>query len=428
MNLLLILIGKTITAISRLLNIGNGSTWPGHIALLINKNFSKQLILKSKIKTVFIAGTNGKTTTAKLIKNILNSNNKKAFLNRSGANLLNGIASTLIENSNLSGQLNFDYGIFEIDENTLPIASEVTTPDYLILLNLYRDQLDRYGEIDTIATKWKKAIQKIPEKTTLILNADDPLIASLGEGINCNKLYFGLNDKFLIQKKNEHASDSIYCPKCNTKLNYSAIYFSHLGIWDCPKCGFKRPKLNIDKTDFFPLSGTYNKYNTLAACLFSDTSDLNPKLTSDSLKNFIPAFGRQEKIEIKGRFAQIFLSKNPISFNESLRTIKEQKAKNILFVLNDRIPDGRDVSWIWDTDIEDYLDNFKNILVSGDRAYDMALRIKYSKNVEFLTFENLKDAIKKGLEQINTGEILFILPTYSAMLEVRKILTGKKIL
>ncbi|MBI3093231.1 MAG: Mur ligase family protein [Candidatus Levybacteria bacterium] len=444
MNILLILLGKLIRLLSSSLGLGSGSTWPGHIALSLNKNFIRGVLTTNdqRPKTILIAGTNGKTTTGKLIQTILENNEKKVFQNQAGANLLNGIASALIQYSTKLGRLNYDYAIFEVDENTLPLALTEFTPDFLILLNLFRDQLDRYGEVNIVASKWKKAIEQLNNpasggagQTILILNADDPQIAYLSKSRKQKVFYFGLSDKEKGARVLAHASDSAYCPDCSSKLAYKKIFFSHLGIWKCTNCGLKRPTLDISDSPIFPLSGTYNKYNSLAAVLLAQLNNINNRTIEQSLRQFKPAFGRQEIIKKGSKNIQIFLSKNPASFNESLRTVYEQGAKTVLLVLNDRIPDGRDVSWIWDVDFENFIDKFKNIILSGDRAYDMGLRIKYSSssefqisNFKFQIEENLKKAIQLALEKTPKSETLYILPTYSAMLEVRKILTGRKIL
>lgn len=445
-NSLLIIAGKLISSLSRVLNLGHGSTWPGHIALSINRNFIKTIIKANPhLKIILIAGTNGKTTTGKLIQTILEKNKKKVFQNEAGANLLNGISSTLIHQCNKVGVIDKDFAIFEIDESTLPlILKEISSPDFIIILNLFRDQLDRYGEINTISKKWQDALKKISKKTKLILNADDPQIAYLGlsRGVvsipprgwkrsYTSVFFFGLENKKLASKNLQHASDSAYCPNCGKKLIYNSIYFSHLGDWNCKNCGLKRPSNIFVRAPFYPLHGLYNQYNTNAASILIKNLGIDEKNISAALKNFKPAFGRQEILKVDDRKVQIFLSKNPAGFNESLRTVRELKTKNILIVLNDQIPDGRDVSWIWDVDFEDYIDRFENIFVSGGRAYDMALRLKYAiqtQNSKFKIYEELKTAIKKSLKFSNKNETLYILPTYSAMLETRKILTGRKIL
>ncbi len=414
-----------------------------------------------------------------MIASILRSNRKRVFQNESGANLLNGIASALIQKSNLRGRLPYDYAIFEVDENSLPHVLKEVTPTQIVLLNLFRDQLDRYGEVNSIILKWSQAFKQLDNRTMLILNADDPQIAHLGSSswsgndhdrISSRKdsitpfqndrkvFFFGLDDPKIGKKELSHAVDSTYCPNCNSKLTYKAIYYSHLGDWSCPKCGEKRPKLSLSKWSAYPLPGVYNQYNTLAAVLSAKTIGIGTTQILHILENFKPAFGRQEIIAIENKRVQIFLSKNPTSFNESLRTIAELKAKHLLIVLNDRIPDGRDVSWIWDVDFEEFINQFKNITISGDRTYDMALRIKYalpchpelppridlrvetgdsgsplvdSGSLSGMTTRiepKLETAIKIALEKTPKSQTLYILPTYSAMLEVRKILTGKKIL
>jgi len=455
-NISLVVLGKFIALVSRILNLGNGSTWPGHVAVSINKNFIKNVLkLNPQLKIILIAGTNGKTTTGKLIQTILEKANYRVFQNESGANLLNGITSSMLLHSNILSTINYDYAIFEVDENTLPLALKEFMPDYLIVLNLFRDQLDRYGEVNTIADKWKQTLKSLPESTTLILNSDDPQVAYLGAQSNppgrWNRsdtlvFYFGLNDKKFTQTKYQHAVDSTYCPNCSSKLRYHSIYYSHLGDWDCRKCDNKRPKNIFSYPPPSPLTGIYNKYNILAAVLVTKKIGVSDEIIYNSIKTFTPAFGRQEILSVDDKKVQIFLSKNPTSFNESLRTISSLKAKNVLLVLNDRIPDGRDVSWIWDVDFDDYVNDFENIIISGDRCYDLGLRIKYAckfsifirqptdqfpmknSNFNFQIEEDLKNAIGLSLKRLPKSEVLYILPTYSAMLEVRKILTGKRIL
>jgi UDP-N-acetylmuramyl tripeptide synthase len=429
MNFLALFIGKFISKISKRLNLGHGSTWPGHIALKLNPNFVNDVLKQSKTKIILVTGTNGKTTTAKLLQTILEENNQKVFLNASGANLLNGIASSIILKSALTGKLYFNYAIFEVDENTLPQIIEKLEPDFIIALNLFRDQLDRYGEINTVAKKWKDAYRNL-NKTEFILNADDPQIAYLGDGLDSKTHYFGLNDQKFEYKEQQHAADSILCPKCGIKLTYDAFYFSHLGKWKCENCQLKRPNPDLESFQYYPLLGTYAIYDTLAAVLTTQILGLSNEQIGKALKTFKPAFGRQEITEINGKKTQLFLSKNPTSFNESLRTINANKTRNLLLVLDDRIPDGTDVSWIWDIDFETLINKNTKLYLAGDRVYDLALRLKYA-SVNFPkenVFENLEKAIRRGLDKTNNSDIFYILPTYSAMLETRKILTGKKIL
>jgi len=426
MNLPLITLGKTSSKIVQRLNLGNGSTWPGHIALKMNKNFIKDIISESHTKVIIVAGTNGKTTTSSLIADVLTENKKTVLRNESGANLLNGIASTILLNTNSRGKLTQEYAVFEVDENALSLLLQQITPDYLVLLNLFRDQLDRYGEINTIVSKWQDAIDALPAATKLVLNADDPQIAYLGNK-KTKTSYFGVKEKTTNKENVQQAADSVSCPQCDAPLIFDHKTFSHLGIWHCKKCGLKSPQADVTNASFYPLTGVYNQYNTHAAILVLKQFGFSEKQIIDGLKEFKPAFGRQETLRYKNKNVQLFLSKNPTSFNQSFETIRELEARNLLIVLNDRVPDGHDISWIWDVDLKG-IEQFKKILISGDRVYDMALRFKYEgyKNVE--TFRNLALAVDTGVEMTHANETFFVLPTYSAMLEVRKILTGKKIL
>lgn len=418
--------------VSRFLNLGNGSTWPGHIAFKFFPQILTYMSLQIKNGAILVAGTNGKTTTAKMIRTILESGSTKyasrVVHNDSGANLLNGIVSSLICAADWKGNISAQWGIFEVDEATLPLALKEFTPKFVVLLNLFRDQLDRYGELDLIAQKWQKALLDLPETSQIILNTDDPQIAFLGRELRAKVAYFGLEDPKIALKEKQHAMDTTYCPKCGAKLEFSRIYFSHLGKWRCPKCKIHRPEPNLDSWDY-PLHGTYNRYNTLAAVLTCEMSGLNKAQIQKSLVGFKPAFGRQEEFEVDGKKIKMILAKNPTGFNESIRTLGgNEKKKTVLLILNDRIPDGRDVSWIWDIDTEELLKQVDGIIISGERAYDMALRIKYSGSSEFQIEEDLKKAISLGVEQTPKTEILYILPTYSAMLEVRKIIAGRRIL
>lgn len=441
---LLIIITKIISIVSRGLGLGSGATWPGEILLKVYPDSFSYFLSKFEKGAVFIAGTNGKTTTSAMTVEILKGEQDVRIVkNDTGANLSNGLVSACIASCDFLGNSRFDWGVFEVDENSLPaVFSNINPPAggqisnkkiILVLLNLFRDQLDRYGEVDIIAKKWEKAIKTLPGDATLILNADDPQIAYFGKNVNLKTLYFGINqkDKYLTIK--EHATDSTYCPVCAHPLTYEGTYFSHLGVWKCSNCGFKRPDIeNISLLS--PLPGLYSLYNLYAAYLVGSEVGIYKEKIKDSLSNFTPAFGRQEEIEYKNRKVKVFLSKNPAGFNASLRAVLDLKPKVILLVLNDRIPDGRDVSWIYDVDFE-LLPDSVSIICSGDRVYDMAVRMKYTIKhpdketmEQLIVKENLSEALDTGVNQLNKDETLYILPTYSAMLEVRKILTGKKIL
>ena len=398
-----IILGKLVSLFSTTFRLGAGATWPGEVALRIQPRILRYLSKNAK-RVILVAGTNGKTTTVKMIKTILG---KDAVSNTSGANLDNGLVSTFIRYPKAG------YYIFEVDEATLPNVLKDLTPENIVLTNLFRDQLDRYGEVDTIAEKWLLALAGSERQTNVIVNCDDPYLAFIGSKISAKVKYFGLEDPSLFLPKMQHATDTIYCPNCGARLTFAGVYFSHLGKWACGNCSFMPPKEDVTAADFTsPLEGVYNVYNTLAAALTAQTLGISKPDIREALTHFTPAFGRMERI---GRNI-ILLSKNPTGFNESLRTVAASKEKGpVLFVLNDWIPDGRDVSWIWDVDFEQY-PNFPKYYVAGDRALDMALRLKYA---------GIQSTIVKNIPQ---EDMLWILPTYSAMLDIRKTLTGRKIL
>ncbi len=419
---LAIIIGKVVSLISKTFRLGAGATWPGEAALMISPSILRSLSSQFTKGIILVAGTNGKTTTALMLKTILTHEKLSVVHNNSGANLLNGLVSSCLT----SAATQNDYGVFEVDENSLPVVLRFITPKAIVILNLFRDQLDRYGEVDVIAEKWKKSIATLTEETTLVLNADDPLIASLGKNSKARVVYFGLTEKADAVIALEHATDSIFCLFCGARLLYYTYYFSHLGDWYCNVCGEKRPELALSSFES-PLPGLYNTYNTLGAVLTAQTLGIQMDHIKNSLVGFTPAFGRQEEFKVGDKKIKLFLSKNPAGFNASLRAVLDMKPSVMLLCLNDRIPDGRDISWIWDVDFEK-IPPESSVVVSGDRVYDMALRIKYCEHNKLIVEPVLKNALSKGLETIQEGETLYILATYSAMLEVRKILTGKKIL
>lgn len=427
-NASLITLGKSLSFISKSLNLGHGSTWPGHMALKANPRFIEDILKRSQTKIILIAGTNGKTTTTRMLRTVLETNNHEIIHNESGANLLNGIASTLLLTSR-KGQLSVDYAIFEVDENVLPLALSKMSPDYLIILNLFRDQLDRYGEVNSIAKKWEEALSHLSSKTTLLLNADDPRVAYLGEETKAHVIYYSAE----VTNKNfskEQSSDSDYCPKCGKKLFYHSRSYSHIGNWECRNCGLKRPKAEQVKVPYFPLSGAYNEYNTTAVASLAQLLQISDAALTSGLKKVTPAFGRQEIIEVGDKKAQLFLSKNPTGLNESLRTVTELQARHVLLALNDNTADGHDVSWIWDVDFESSLSSFTSITLTGNRPYELGLRLKYTEGQQpkFSVHEDLDEAVMTALDNTPKDETLFILPTYTAMLEIRKLLKGRSIL
>jgi UDP-N-acetylmuramyl tripeptide synthase len=427
-----IVFAKIIAMCLRGANLGSGATWPGEIALRFSPGILEKFTRKD-ITIIVVAGTNGKTTTAKMIDTILTEAKKPTARNQSGANLDNGVVSSFIEDATVFGNLRSRYFIFEVDEATLPNILHTLHPSILILLNIFRDQLDRYGEVDTIASKWLNAIKNLTKKTQILINGDDPQLAFLGRQLKDHHIqYFGLNDPELFLPHMEHATDSIYCPQCGNRLTFGGVYFSHLGKWACGQCGFMHPEMAVTARDFSsPLEGVYNQYNTLAAALAGRLLGFSDTLIQQALSSFTPAFGRMEEITVHRRRMTILLSKNPTGLNESLRTVlSSEKAGSILLILNDKIPDGKDVSWIWDADLEILKGYEFPVVVCGERCFDLALRIKYAgiSPEAFFVFEHMNDAVDALIKNTKADEHIWILPTYSAMLEIRKVLLGRKIL
>ncbi len=434
-------VAKTITAVVRFVGLGAASVLPGAISRRFHPKLLSLLCEQVKHGVILVVGTNGKTTTSLLLRTILENQNYQVAHNETGANLINGLVTTLLSNTNLIGTLTADYAILEVDENIVPLVLKDCQPKVILALNLFRDQLDRYGEVDTISQRWQKAIAPLSPNTIIVLNADDPTLSYLGQQLTQNVRYFGLSEPDLYLEEIPHAVDSIYCPSCGHPLTYEGVYLSHLGDYSCEKCGFQKSKLDVKSQDWPQiLIGVYNKYNTLAAGLVAQELTLETRAILKTVKEFKAAFGRAEELTINGKHVRILLSKNPVGMNETIRAVndikKMGKSSTTLLVLNDRIPDGTDVSWIWDVDTEPLVQLGGNLVVSGDRTYDMALRLKYSQEtlpqknnqVKLIVKENLKEAVQTALNLTTSEETLHIVPTYSAMLEVRGILIGRQIL
>ncbi len=436
-------VGKlTVFAIKTLGKTG-GTAAPGLYALKIDPILVKKLSGKIKYGSIIVSGTNGKTTTARLIFDLL-SKRFQIIHNRQGSNLPRGIASTLISASSLSGKISGNLGLWEVDEATLEEAVENTNPQMLVLLNLFRDQLDRYGEVDTIRQKWQKIIQRLPKTVTLVLNTDDPGISYLARFFKGKIIFFGVKDRQINLPKIASIADIRHCLVCQAPLYYQTLLSAHMGHYRCPNCRLKRPipqvsaqnlkfkpdfstsaKLTVNDQPFsvnYNLPGLYNVYNVLAAVAAYSNFQMNKTQLRKAIRKFAAAFGRFQKIKVKNKNVVIFLTKNPAGANEILRTIAIKDKISLLTALNDNFADGRDVSWIWDTNWEVIAPKTANITVSGIRASDQALRLKYAgfklnkKNIH----RQISYSIKNTLAQLSNNDTLIVLPTYTALLEVQK--------
>ena len=436
-----VIIAKTVTAVVRWLRLGAASVMPGAIALRLYPQLLPLLWKQIRQGVILVVGTNGKTTTSLLLRTLLQSQGWRVAHNDTGANLINGLLTALLANTTLLGRVNADIAILEVDENIVPLLLKDCQPRLILALNLFRDQLDRYGEVDTIARRWQAAIEPLIADTVIVLNADDPTLSYLGQQLSQRVIFFGLSEPQLYLEAIPHAVDSIYCPSCGHLLDYEGVYLSHLGDFHCPSCGFRKSQPAFKSGDWPQiLIGVYNKYNTLAAGLVAQEFGIEKSNIFQIIKHFEAAFGRAEKLTFKGKQVRILLSKNPVGMNETIRAVNNIRAteatSTVLLILNDRIPDGTDVSWIWDVDTEKLVASSETLVISGDRAYDMALRLQYSQEIlnekdttdKLIIKEDLQEALDAALAYTGVNETLHILPTYSAMLEIRELLTGRQIL
>jgi lipid II isoglutaminyl synthase (glutamine-hydrolysing) len=433
-----VLAGKATGALSRLSRRGGGTTLPGDIARAIDPNVLRKLSKDFTNGSVVITGTNGKTTTARLISWLLEGAGHKVVSNRAGANLIFGATAAALESAGATGRLHADWGVFEIDEASLAFAIDEIQPKAAIVLNLFRDQLDRYGELESIAKKIGSALTLMPEGSRAILNADDPRVAEIGLGLPNAPLWFGLDDPSVAARELPHAADARTCPKCGSSLKFEAVYVGHDGVYSCPNGDFTRPTpeltathiqlggfdhlaMDVDNTRLeLQLGGLYNCYNVLAAFAVGRTLGLEPKFIAERLRDFRSAFGRQEKLEFRGRTLNLVLSKNPAGFNETLRTAVDLAHGNSFLIgLNDRKADGTDVSWIWDVDFEQLKGKSRVVVPSGSRAHDLAVRLKYAGVESTKPEPEPGRALDVLVKATSEGETAHLLCTYTAMLDLR---------
>lgn len=424
---IIILIVKTVQRFLKIIGKG-ATTLPGRIALFFKKDILSRL--SSGVKVIMITGTNGKTTTARIVEEGLKISGKSYFINRSGANLITGITTTFISNSNIFGRCKKEYAVIECDENALKKVSVFINADYLLVTNIFRDQLDRYGEVSSTLNAIKIGAENMKD-CTLVLNTDDSLSFSLSRlgnkyvsyGIDCPAEYGGRGD-------NE------YCVFCKTKLKYDYKIYSHLGSYSCAFCGYSRQlpeysvteilQLDNDSSAVFAqlngknailkinLGGIYNVYNALGAAAVLSEIGVSSWQIEAALASFKGAFGRMEDF---GK-TKMLLVKNPAGFTQTMNYISGLNAENLIFVLNDNKADGSDVSWIWDAEIN-ISGSVKNIYAFGIRSGDMALRLKYE-GFDAKVIESYKE-----FYEISERDRTVIIPTYTAMMALRPYLAEK---
>ena len=440
-------LSRAIGGASRASGRGGGTTLPGRVLLRLEPEAIARLGRGLAGGSTIVSATNGKTTTAGMIAAILSAEGREPVHNRAGSNMTWGVATALLEQNGREG-------LFEVDEAWLPRVAAQLNPSLIVLGNLFRDQLDRYGEIEALADEWARTVTAHAGVAGFALNADDPLIADLGRDREGRPrdwvLYFGIEDPSQALPELQHAFDAKHCRRCGHPYAYERAFVGHLGHYSCPGCGAERPRPQVAATEIelrgmdgsrsklrtpegevtleLPLPGLYNVYNALAAISAAIRLGVGAERAARALAGMRAAFGRVETIEVGGVPVSILLVKNPAGANEVLRTLRleaEEDPIDLWLALNDGIADGRDVSWIWDADFELLAGAVRRVVCAGTRAPEMALRLKYAgwpqEAIEVVP------EVEASLDSAVAGSSgrLFALPTYTALLELRKLLADR---
>lgn len=442
-------VARAIGAISRRSGRGGGTTLPGRLLLRSEPDALRRLGARLSGPRTVISATNGKTTTAGMLASALRAAGRDPVHNRAGSNMAWGVATALIEGSG-------EEGLFEVDEAWLPRVVEELSPTLLVLGNLFRDQLDRYGELERLADEWAAAIAGCEGSTGLVLNADDPLVADLGRDRDLRRrdgvTFFGIEDADQAVAELQHAFDAKHCRRCGAPYRYERAFVGHLGHYRCPSCGADRPLPDVSATAIelrgiegsrftaltprgeleieLPLPGLYNVYNALAAIAAAERLEVPGELIRAGLGSVRAAFGRVETIAVGERALSILLIKNPAGANEVLRTLRLEAERSgagidLWIALNDGIADGRDVSWVWDADFELLDESVERVHCTGTRAAEMALRLKYAgwPTERIAVIDGIGPALDAALAA--AGPRLFALPTYTALIELRTLLAKR---
>jgi lipid II isoglutaminyl synthase (glutamine-hydrolysing) len=455
-------LARAVGALSRLRG-GGATSAPGKVLMRLAPDAIGALGGRLSRGSVLISATNGKTTTAGMAASVLQRAGIALVHNQAGANMAGGIATTLLDAAGPHGSIAGELGLFEVDELWLASLAAQLRPRAILLGNLFRDQLDRYGELDTIAESWQRVLAE--RDTQLVLNADDPLLADLGRE-HPHAVYFGVEDDALALPGMAHAADAKHCRRCGAPYAFDAVYLGHLGHYHCSSCGQTRPLPAVTATDVrlegvraarfrlrtpageaeiqLALPGLYNVYNALAAAALATALEIPLATIAAGLAGTRAAFGRAETVMLTAptlgsaphtapghpRELRILLVKNPAGANEVLRTLAlEPGEHDLLGVLNDRIADGRDVSWIWDADFELLAGRVRAVTCSGSRAADLATRLKYAGiDPARIRVQGDLDVALREAAAVRPGEEdapLYALPTYTAMLALRELLVAR---
>ncbi|MDX6586088.1 MAG: hypothetical protein QOI31_561 [Solirubrobacterales bacterium] len=435
--------------LSRRSGRGGGTTLPGRMLLRMAPDAIERLGSRLTSGSTVISATNGKTTTAGMLASALQQAGRRPVHNRAGSNMSWGVATALLEQEGAEG-------LFEVDEAWLPRMVEALDPGLIVLSNLFRDQLDRYGELEHLADEWAEMVEARP--AGLVLNADDPLVADLGRDSDLarrpNVTYFGIEDASQALPGLQHAHDAKHCRRCGAPYAYERAFVGHLGHYTCPNCDADRPAPDVAATRIeldgmrgsrvevstpdgtleihLPLPGLYNVYNALAALSAAIRLGVEPQQAVTGLERTEAAFGRVETVDVAGKQVSILLIKNPAGANEVIRTLRLENEQygggngvHLWIALNDGIADGRDVSWVWDADFELLAGSVASVTCAGTRAPEMAVRLKYAglDPAGITVHDDIPGSLDRAVAE--TPERLFALPTYTALLELRTLLSER---
>ncbi len=442
-------LGRLAGLLSRWLGRGGGTTMPGVIARRVAPHILTHLTRQLPHGVICVAGTNGKTTTTRMIADVMIAAGWRVLHNRSGANLTSGVTTTVLMGADWCGRVAYDVALFECDEAAVPQIVRESQPRLVVLHNLFRDQLDRYGEVDTIASNWATSLQTLPESTVVLFHADDPSLARLASTLRCRTVGYGNDDVTSARDSVAHLADAGFC-RCGAALVYTARFYAHIGHYHCPDCDFTRPLPAYAITQVtsqgltgsqialrtphasctlqVPLPGLYNATNALATYACADQLGMAP-VVAGALTQMLAAFGRYEVITAGNHQLVIALIKNPVGASETIRMLVDAWAApvQLLIIINDRDADGTDVSWLWDADFEQLCGTTQHIIVSGTRAADMQVRMQYAgvDRQQIECVDGIADALDALLVRATNGQEVYVLPTYTAMLELRAVLTQR---
>jgi lipid II isoglutaminyl synthase (glutamine-hydrolysing) len=443
--------GKAAGTASRVLRVGGGTSFPGMVARRIDPRVLQKATAASDARKLVVTGSNGKTTTCRMLAALSEARGLRVIQNRSGSNLLQGVITAAVRGTDLRGRMDAQLLLLEVDEATVRLVAPELEPDTLVVTNIFRDQLDRFGELYAMARGLEAVIERLPASATVVLNGDDPLVASLAPAAHARRLYYGIAAAGDGTGVPEHAADTIRCVRCQRPLSYSAVHLSHLGDYQCPGCGNARPPLDVAVTAArpspaggseitmetpagtfalrVPLPGMHNVYNAAAALAgavaLSLPRPLEPAEARRAMAGLRPAFGRLEEIQAGERKVVLAFVKNPTAYNATLREVLRRAGpKHVLAAHSNTVVDGEDFAWLWDVDLERLVPELATLVASGTRAEEVALRFKYAGACPQVThvMPSRHAALDIALNGTPPGEPLYIFAGYTPMRELRTIM------